>query len=277
MDATLSTWAAWQRAQGLSERTISERTATIRYLLVYAVTTPLELGPDHIIAFMGRKMKPATRATYHASIRAFCAWMQRTQQRPDNPADMTPRPRRPKSRPRPITEEQLQAVLAAANRDRTYTYVLLAARAGLRIHEVAKVHGSDIDLWTHELTVDGKGDSLERVPLHDDLIAEARKYPRAGYWFPAYSAQSSAPHVTEHAVGAAISGAMKRAGVVGTPHMLRHCFATSLVAAGVHFSVVQRLMRHKSQASTAIYTDVGAEQLREGISQLPGVSTRLAA
>lgn len=268
MMMTLDSWTLWMRAQGLSARTIAERIGTIRGLITHAGAGPLELTPEHIQSFLARRLGPATRATYHASIRAFFAWMQRTRVREDNPADQTPRPRRPKSRPRPIAGTQLEALLDAANRRRTRTYILLAAFAGLRVHEIAKIHGRDVDPYTDVLTVVGKGGKVAQVPLHETLVAEASDYPRDAYWFPAYRSQTSAEHITATAVSQAISTTMHRAGFHGKPHQLRHFYGTELVRAGVNLRVVQTLMRHESPATTAIYTEVDADQLRAGISQL---------
>jgi len=228
----------------------------------------LTFTPEHIQEFLAAEMTPATRATYHASIRAVCLWMQRTGQRADNPADRTPRPKRPKSRPRPINNAQLVAVLDAANRQRTRTYILFAALAGLRVHEIAKLRGEDIDPYTGVLTVIGKGGKVARIPLHESLMTEARRYPTQGYWFPAYSTQTRRPHVGSHAVSAAIGGAMARAGIVGQAHQLRHFYGTELVRAGVNLRIVQELMRHESPGTTAIYTRVDDDQMRAGIAQL---------
>lgn len=276
MTITLDQWRLWMEAQGLSERTITERLATARQLLRHASADPLTLTPDDIQRFLARSMSPATRATYHASIRAFCAWMQRTRLRDDNPADQTPRPRRPKSRPRPIESSQLEALLAAANRKRTWTYIMLGALAGLRVHEIAKIRGEDIDPYTDVLTIIGKGGKVAQIPLHDELVKIAADMPQRGYWFPAYSAQRDAAHISSHAVSAAISGAMSRAGFQGKPHQLRHFYGTELVRAGVHLRVVQTLMRHESPATTAIYTEVDFTQLRDGMSRLMAPA-RLAA
>ncbi|WP_396659504.1 tyrosine-type recombinase/integrase [Microbacterium sp.] len=265
------------QAQGLSERTITERLGTVRHMLSCASVMPLALAPAHIQQYLSRPMSPATRATYHASIRAFCAWMQRTGVRPDNPADQTPRPRRPKSRPRPVEDAQLIAMLEAANRRRTRTYILLGALAGLRVHEIAKVRGEDIDPYTHVLTVVGKGGRVGQIPLHEMLVEEARRYPSNGYWFPAYQKQTGAAHVGPHAVSAAISGAMRRAGIAGKPHQLRHYYGTALVRAGVHMRIVQELMRHATPATTAIYTEVDFAQLRDGIALLWAPRERIAA
>ena len=269
MKSTLQRWQLWQEAQGLSTRTITERLGTIRHLAEHAKVDPVDIEPDHIIAFVARPgMSGATRATYHASIRAFSTWMQRTGLRADNVADQTPRPRRPKSRPRPVEASQLEALLHAANRKRTRSYVLLGALAGLRVHEIAKIHGRDIDPYTGILTVTGKGGKVAAIPLHDRLIEEARHYPRDAYWFPAYSKQTNHEHVNAHAVSAGIRQAMLRAGIQGKPHQLRHFYGTELVRAGVNLRIVQTLMRHESPATTAIYTDVNQEQQRAGIAAL---------
>lgn len=258
-------WVLWMTAQGLSQRTITERVSTMRTLFAFAGVDGLDLEPRNIQQFMARRISAATRATYHATIRAFCTWAQRTGERPDNPADQTPRPKRPKSKPRPISDGQLSALLGAANRRRTRTYVLLGALAGLRVHEIAKVHGDDIDHFMNALTVVGKGGQSAVIPLHDVLVKEAANYPRHGYWFPSYTAGE---HVSSHAVSQAIAGAMLRAGFNGKPHQLRHFYGTELVRGGVHLRVVQELMRHRSPASTAIYTDVQYDQLRDGIGAL---------
>lgn len=268
---TLDSWSTWMQAQGLSHRTITERLATARHLFAMTGADLTTLTPEHIQHYLARPMSKATRATYHASIRALCTWMQRTGVRDDNPADRTPRPKRPKSSPRPVEVGQLDALLRAANRRRTRTYILLGAFAGLRVHEIAKVRGEDIDPYTHVLTVLGKGGKVAQVPLHDVLIEEAKTYPAEGYWFPAYSTQTDQPHVRSHAVSAAISHAMQRAGFRGKPHQLRHFYGTELVRAGVNLRVVQELMRHESPATTAIYTRVNVEQLRAGIDQLPAM------
>ena len=261
----LDEWRLWMTAQGLSQRTITERTSTIRSMLTGAESNAAMLTPEQIQTYLARPMSAATRATYHASIRAYCAWMQRTGIRPDNPADQTPRPRRPKSRPRPVSQSQLDALLRAANRRRTKSYILLAALAGLRVHEIAKIRGEDIDPYTGVLTVIGKGGKVAAIPLHDDILADAKGQPRAGYWFPAYTREG---HVSSRAVSAAIHGAMTRAGFQGKPHQLRHFYGTELVRAGVNLRVVQELMRHDSPASTAIYTDVDYDQMRAGIDKL---------
>lgn len=261
-----SLWRAWQEAQGLSDRTIVERERTIRQLCAHERVGELEITTDDIIRFTARRdVSDASRASYHASIRAYCAWMVRAQMRDDNPAARTISPKRPKGQPRPVHDVQLARMLAAANRRRTRTMVVLAAFAGLRVHEVAKFHGADLDHDGGLITVTGKGGKTALIPAHERVLLEAEGYPRDGWWFPAYGRPG---HITPGAVSRAIKSTMVRANVPGQPHQLRHWYGTTLLGSGVDLRVVQTLMRHESPATTAIYTRVDVSRQRAAIGLL---------
>ncbi|WP_394254684.1 tyrosine-type recombinase/integrase [Pseudoclavibacter helvolus] len=277
----LDTWAQWQRAQGLSERTIRERNVTMTALFAFTDSDPLSLSPFHIIHYCARAdIGPSSRASYHATIRAFCKWAQQVKLRPDNPALETPVPKRPKQEPRPVADQHLAAMLSRVNRKRTTAYILFASLAGLRVHEVAKLHGRDIDLVAGSITVTGKGNKTALLPLHDDLRIVVEAYPRDDWWFPTYAAHTGKQHIGAHAVSGAIRRVMRAADVPGTPHALRHWYGTSLLENGVDLRIVQELMRHESPATTARYTRVNFSARITGIStlQLPNTFTeRMAA
>lgn len=267
----LTEWQAWQRAAGLSERTITERAGTLNNLATHTNTDLGALTAGGIIMFLGRKgLSASSRATYHASIRAFCAWAVEAGHYASNPADKTPAPKRPRNVPRPVAAAQLGAILKAAHRNKTRMMVLLAALAGLRVHEIAKVQGQDIDMDAGTLTVTGKGGTTQVMPLHPLLIDMARGFPREGYWFPTYKGNSTGASgpILPAAVGVSISRAMERAGVNGTPHQLRHWYGTALLEQGVDLRTVQELMRHQSIASTQIYTKVSDKRRRHAINLL---------
>jgi len=265
----LQFWKVWQQSQGLSERTITERAAVITRLVEFAGVHPLQLSPLAIMAYCSQPaLTDTSRATYHASIRAYCKFLVASDQRVDDPSLKTPTPKRPKGKPRPVFDNQLELMLATVNRRRTRSMILLGALAGMRVHEIAKVHGADFDLANEVVTITGKGGSTELVPLHTELVREARQYPRDDYWFPAYASQTENAHISRQGVYAAIKGVMVRAGVQGTPHQLRHWYGTTLLDRGVDVRVVQELMRHKSLDTTAIYTLVNLDKRRAGIQRL---------
>lgn len=141
------------------------------------------------------------------------------------------------------------------------------------MHEIAQVRGDD--LRGAGLRVRGKGGTLATVPLHPLVRALAETMPRTGFWFPG----SDAGHVHRGSVGAAITRAMRRAGVLGTPHACRHFYGTAtLRAAGGNLRTAQRALRHADIRSTAIYTLVTDEEVAAAVEGIPGgTSTRLRA
>lgn len=268
IDTLLAHWRLWQEAQPLSERTISDRADTIRRLVAFTGESPLRISPDGIVAFLARPgLAPSSRSTYHASIRAYSKWLVKTRRRKDDPCHQTPSSKRKKATPRPIGDAQLAALMRVVNRRRTRMMILLAALAGLRVHEIAKIRGEDFDLDVGSLVVTGKGGKTALIALQDDLVREAAEWPRYGFWFPAYGARAGRP-ISSKSVSSAIGHAMTRAGFQGTPHQLRHWYGTTLLAEGGDLRVVQELMRHESPATTAIYTQVLLDQQRVAVRRL---------
>ena len=271
-DPILQAWADWQVGAGLSERTIAERNTTMSVLFREHDCDLMTLTPFHIIAFTGRReLSQSSRASYHATIRAFCKWAQHMELRPDNPSLATPVPKRPKQEPRPVADLQLAAMISHTRRRRTLAYILLGSLAGLRVHEVAKIRGEDFDQigennW--RLLVTGKGGKTAMIPVHADLHVLIEHFPRDGYWFPTYTPGTGRGHVRSHAVSDAIRRVMRAADVPGTPHALRHWYGTSLLENGVDLRIVQELMRHESPSTTARYTRVNYAAREAGISTL---------
>lgn len=266
MTELLPEWAAWQRAAGLSERTIRERCSAVQTMADMAVNHLDKVNTRDVITYLGRRgIAQASKATYQGHLRAFFKWCIDAGIREDNPIERVPKVRRPKSAPRPTTGGQLSALLAVCNRKRTKAMVLLAALAGLRVHEVAKIRGDDLDLDALTLTVLGKGGKQAVIPLHDDLVTLAAHFPRHGYWFPNHAGTGP---VNAKAVGVSIARAMGRAGFDGTAHQLRHWYGTTLVHAGVDLRTVQELMRHENIQTTQIYTLVSSAQRTAAIGLL---------
>lgn len=147
--------------------------------------------------------------------------------------------------------------------------IVLAAYAGLRVHEIAKFRGEDLDAIGQVITVTGKGGKTAMIPAHPIILELAQTMPKYGYWFPAYSTQTMAQCITSTQVSRVIGNAMKRAGFAGKAHQLRHWYASTLLDEGVDVRVVKEMMRHESLASTEIYTRVSMKKMFEGIAALP--------
>ena len=148
-------------------------------------------------------------------------------------------------------------------RRKTRAMVLLCAYQGFRISEAVAVKGEHIDLRRGTITVTGKGQVTAELPLSDVVRELSAEFPEAGYWFP-----SGDGHVKANSASDTVGKAMRRAGVDGSAHSLRHYYGTQLLRRGANLRVVQELMRHASIQSTQIYTHVDDRRRRAGIELL---------
>lgn len=261
----LHTWTSTMQGQGLSDRTIAERRRVIAQLARDTGTDPAALTAPTLSSWLATLPSAATRDAYYSITRAWTRWLILAGHRDDDPTIRVPRPRLPPAKPRPITDTQLATLLNLPLRRDTRTKILLAAYAGLRIHEIAKIRSTDVDQTAGTITITGKGSRTDTLPAHPLILNLATTYP-PGYWFPS-PARPGQP-VAARTVGTVISRALTRAGVDASAHQLRHYFATTLLKNGADSRVVQTLMRHSSLATTGRYLAVSTDQQREALNLL---------
>ena len=260
-------WEASMQGQGLSQRTITERIRVINQITAATGTDPAALTPQTISTWLATLPSAATKNAYFTVLRAWSKWLVQSERRADDPTTRVPRPKTPANHPRPVTDTQLDAVLALPLRQDTRTKIILGAWAGMRVHEIAKIKGEDISPVAGTITITGKGGRTDTLPAHQLILQQASYYPRRGLWFPS-PRDPSAP-IRAKTVSTVISQAFDRADAPATAHQLRHFFATSLLRAGTDSRVVQSLMRHESLATTGRYLAVDTDQQRTALNALP--------
>lgn len=260
----------WTLAQTRrSPRTIEARSRTVRLLARRQSVDPVTADWHHVARFLDDPaLSDGTVVTYFGALNAWFGWLVREGVRPDNPTERVEKPRTPRRYPRPVSTDELGLVLARVNRRRTRAMVLLAAYEGMRVHEIAKLRGQDFRAGGTLLEIVGKGGHKAAIPVHPVITQLRSAYPRAGWWFPSY--RDEAVPLTAKNVSAVVGAAMRRAGVNGSAHQLRHWYGTEvLIRAGGNVRTAQEALRHGSIASTVIYTLVTDEQLRAAIGALP--------
>ena len=167
--------------------------------------------------------------------------------------------------PKALDPATVAALLVSCDRGtaigrRDFAILTMLVRLGLRAGEVAALRLDDIDWRAAELTVRGKGNRLDRLPLPADVGAAVVDYLRHG------RPPSSCRAVFLRAVGpdAAMSGhsvvmvprsASGRAGlpVIVGAHRLRHTAASEMLRHGGSLAEIAQLLRHHSESTTAIY------------------------
>jgi len=146
--------------------------------------------------------------------------------------------------------------------------MLLLSRLGLRAGEVAGLGLEDLDWRRGQLTIVGKGNRGERLPLPADVGAAITAYLRRGRPSTAEGrsvfVRVHAPHraLTSGGVTMVVFDAAQRAGLGRMhAHRLRHTAATAMLRAGSPLAEVGQVLRHRSPLSTAIYAKVDRDAL----------------
>ena len=223
----------------------------------------------------------ATRARRLSSIRQLTRFAYEEGWRDLDPAIEIGGPARAKRLPKSISEEETERLLAAAasygrtdaDRARNGCLMRVLYAAGLRVSELVSIPVAAVRGTPEWLLIRGKGSRERMVPLagpaRDALVAwllhrdADPKLARSPFLFPGAGSDG---HLTRHRFHGLVKEIAVAAGVSPkrvTPHVLRHAFATHLLAGGADLRVIQTLLGHADLATTEIYTHVLDERLRE--------------
>jgi integrase/recombinase XerD len=262
-------WQLWQLAARRSDITVNERIRVVVLFAEESGCSPVRAQPIEIIRWLAShsEWSVATAATYHSYLRSWFKWLCIMDHRVDDPMVKLASPRYPDRVPRPVSDDDLVRLLVTPMHHRTRVMVLLAALGGLRVAEISRVRGEDVDISRPAIHVEGKGRRHAWLPLHTLLVDAALTMAPRGWWFPA-NARRPGHHVHSKSVSDIIGNVMRRAGARGTPHGLRHWYGSTLLDDGADLRTVQELLRHRSLATTQIYTKVPDARRHDAINRL---------
>lgn len=176
--------------------------------------------------------------------------------------------------PKGLEPDQVRRLLAACDVDtavgcRDLAILTLLVRFGLRRGEVARLRLDDIDWRAGTISVHGKGNCYERVPLPPDVGHRVAEYLQHGRPTDAQGRTVFVRHFAPHhalstaRVSTIVADVARRAGLGRVhAHRLRHTAATELLRAGASLPEIGQLLRHRHTATTAIYAKVDRDNLR---------------
>jgi len=260
----LGQFALWCTAQELEPRDV-----TSRDLRRYAA------------ALSGRDVVAATVARKLASLRAFYRTLREHGEVAQNPADLIPSPKRPRTLPKVLRPDELAALLDRIPastplevRDRALFEVAYAS--GLRAEELVDLDVAAVDFDAEQLRVEGKGAKTRIVPVGEPALrALARYLERArpalatGDGEQAMFLSKSGRRLSTSDVRRRLRVWTRHAALQGgvSPHALRHSFATHLLDGGADLRAIQELLGHASLSTTQIYTRVESARLKSAYAR----------
>ncbi|MGE0659867.1 MAG: site-specific tyrosine recombinase XerD [Reyranellaceae bacterium] len=246
-------------------------------------------GSDELRAWLaaaaGRGFSPSTAARRLSSLRQFYRFLVAEGLRADDPAAALDSPRQGRRLPKILSVEEVDALLTAAGglegvagfRTRALLETIYAT--GMRVSELVGLPLAAVERDPQMLVVRGKGDKERLVPLSEparEAIAAWRevreRLPLSGraqrYLFP--SRRTAEGHLTRQRFGQTLKELALAAGLDParvSPHVLRHAFASHLLAGGADLRAVQTMLGHSDISTTQIYTHVLDERLKALVDQ----------
>jgi len=232
---------------------------------------------DYLAYRFRRRARPRSAARLLSSLKRFYRYSTRENRIQSDPTLQLESPKLPRSLPKILTENDVEALLAAPNvqtplglRDRAMLETLYAS--GLRVSELVTMSLAQLSHDMGVVRVSGKGNKERLVPVGEESLSWVRRYMDqarpdilAGRQADALFVTLRGASMTRQAFWYLIRRYANQAGIRReiSPHTLRHAFATHLLNHGADLRVVQMLLGHADISTTQIYTHIARERLKQ--------------
>jgi integrase/recombinase XerC len=239
-------------------------------------------SPALVRAFVARAAGgsgPTSLGRKLSTLRSFYGFLVREGLAPGNPARAVSSPRRPRRLPEVLPEAEVAVLVEAPAqeagalglRDRAFLELLYAS--GLRVSELTGLDVDDVDLSRGLVRVLGKRRKERVVPFGRAAEAALRRWIDEGR--PALATEGSpggalflnhrGGRITQRSIARRLDRWVLGAGLPRHvhPHVLRHCFATHLLANVADLRGIQELLGHASLSTTQRYTHLDWKRLAE--------------
>ena len=255
--------------RGAARNTIEAYRADLSAFAAYAAGQ----GQRPAEATLHGDLSARTAARRLSSLRGFCKFLVGNGVRPDDPSMLLDAPRLPASLPRNLTEAEVDALLAASKAKPGLPGLLAHAAletlyaTGLRVSELLSLPQTALGVRSEMLIVRGKGGKERMVLLSAQAKTAAAALTEAAgktpWLFPGRDPRHA---MTRQGFALMLKGVALQANLDParvSPHVLRHSFASHMLARGADLRSLQLLLGHADIATTQIYTHVLAERLQE--------------
>ena len=208
-----------------------------------------------------------------SAIRGFYKFLMLEKIITENPAANLELPKRTRALPKFLSVAEIELLISSAgdvkNAIRLRAMLELVYASGLRVSELCELPMS-ANLGD-KLLIHGKGAKERIVPMHERAQHALKKWlelrgdTESKYVFPS---SGKTGHITRDGFFKILKKCAVLAGIAPervSPHVLRHSFASHLLAGGANLRAIQTMLGHEDISTTQIYTHVLPEKLRETV------------
>ncbi len=238
---------------------------------------PVAASADVLQAYMAQfhaaGLSARTAARRLSCLRQFYRFLLREGMRKDDPTQALESPTLPRSLPRSLSVAEVDALLvcAAALPGRPGLQAVAALEmlyvTGLRVSELLALKRASLTSGAALLAVKGKGGRERLVPLSGPARRAAAALVSTGPDSPwLFAGRDPKSAMTRQGFALMLKPVALAAGLDParvSPHVLRHSFASHMLARGADLRSLQSLLGHADIATTQIYTHVLPERLQQ--------------
>ncbi len=217
--------------------------------------------------------RPSSIARKASALRGFYKFLMLEKIITENPAANLELPKRNRALPKFLSVDEIELLISSAGDTRhsvrLRAMIELLYASGLRVSELCELPTSAI--LGDKLLIHGKGAKERIVPIHETAMHALQKWlalredDKSKYVFPS---NSKTGHITRDGFFKILKQCAILAGIDPhrvSPHVLRHSFASHLLAGGANLRIIQTMLGHEDISTTQIYTHVLPDKLKETV------------
>jgi len=242
---------------------------------------PRETVMAYLDGLKSEGLSASSSARHLSAIRQFHKFLCADGLRGDDPTRIVASPKTRRPLPKVLSVAEVDKLLSCAEEEagkastparqesarRLYCLLELLYATGLRVSELVALKRASVMREGSFITVRGKGNKERIVPMTDRARDAVRAWsgtlPKDATWL--FPAKGESGHLARQVFARDLKELAGLAGISSArvaPHVLRHAFASHLLAGGADLRVVQMLLGHSDISTTQIYTHVLDEKLR---------------
>lgn len=240
-------------------------------------SVPYALIRDWIVQLVGKGISNRSINRKVSSLKAYYKFLLRTETIQVSPLNQHKSLKIPKRIEIPFSESEMEHLLAPDFFDESYEgirdklLIEMLYATGMRRAEIIHLKIADVDMHSNTIKVLGKRNKERYIPLIPGLRSTIELYIKARKGLPEIQSvdyfflTARGKRLYETLVYRIIKNYFTRISnkVKKSPHILRHTFATHLLAKGADLNAVKELLGHSSLASTQVYTHNSIAELKK--------------
>ena len=260
--------------KGRSEKTLTAYASDLRHADATIPGGLMTADDDAIQKYLAALPDRASSIARHASaLRGFYKFLMLEKIITKNPTANLELPKRKRALPKFLSVEEIELLISSAgdikNATRLRAMLELVYASGLRVSELCELPMT-ANLGD-KLLIHGKGAKERIVPMHPGAVHALNKWLDARGDDPSkyvYPSHGQTGHITRDGFFKILKKCAVLSGIDPhrvSPHVLRHSFASHLLAGGANLRAIQTMLGHEDISTTQIYTHVMPERLVETV------------